>query len=47
MSIIDGPAWEAENPKVAIDKTLAERGSRYGDFKDHERIAQHNKRGMA
>lgn len=47
MSIVDGPTWEAENPQVAIDKTLAERGSRYGDFKDHARIAQNIKRGMA
>ena len=29
-----------------IDKTLAERGKRYGEFKDHARISQELKRVM-
>jgi hypothetical protein len=29
-----------------IDKTLAERGSRYGDYAEHARIAQNIKRAM-
>lgn len=29
-----------------IDKTLAERGERYGEFKDHARISQEIKRVM-
>ena len=31
---------------MSIESTLAERGSRYGDFKDHAGIAQNIKRGM-
>ena len=31
---------------MSIENTLAERGSRYGDFKDHAGIAQSIKRGM-
>ena len=29
-----------------IDKTLAERGNRYGDFKEHARITQNIKKAM-
>lgn len=29
-----------------VDTTLAERGSRYGEFKDHARITQNLKRAM-
>jgi len=29
-----------------VDKTLAERGNRYGDFKEHARITQNIKRAM-
>ena len=31
---------------MSIENTLAERGNRYGDFKDHAKIAQNIKRGM-
>jgi len=31
---------------IIIDKTLAERGKRYGEFKDHARISQELKRVM-
>lgn len=31
---------------MTIDKTLAERGSRYGEFPDHSRITQNLKRAM-
>ena len=30
-----------------IEETLAERGSRYGDFKEHARITQNIKKSMA
>jgi hypothetical protein len=30
-----------------IEQTLAERGTRYGEFKDHARITQNIKRAMA
>lgn len=30
-----------------IDKTLAERGNRYGDFQEHARITQNIKKAMA
>ena len=30
-----------------IDKTLEERGNRYGEFKEHARITQNIKRAMA
>lgn len=32
---------------IAIDATLAERGGRYGKFKEHARITQNLKRAMA
>ena len=31
---------------MSIDKVLAERGSRYGDFPDHAKITQNIKRAM-
>jgi len=31
---------------MSVEKTLAERGKRYGDFADHAKIAQNIKRGM-
>lgn len=31
---------------MSLDNTLAERGGRYGGFKDHARIAQNIKRGF-
>lgn len=31
---------------INIDATLAERGSRYGDFKEHSRITQSIKKAM-
>lgn len=44
MSLVDGPAWEKENPpqpkESSVEATLAERGSRYGDFSDHAVICQ-------
>lgn len=31
---------------MSIEQTLAERGNRYGDFRDHAKICQNIKRGM-
>lgn len=38
QTLIDGP--------VGVDKTLTERGNRYGDFNEHARITQNIKRAM-